>query len=276
LVSQRFLFAVLLIITFLLLAFTYVLPPDPLLKIVLAIFCLFFDLIAFSTKLYMDFFIPFLTMKNKNVVVSEAEAFTMSPSGNAIVVRKGSDLFASAFIKIPAYRSATEMNAEEKIDFSRLFSRALTITKNTVRYGAQLYVINKDAYINNIKDKLDEAEERYQSATMSKDIPKAESERIRGEVTMWHNLFESVNKVRSQALEAFAMVTAQGASEEEASNLALQQADELAAGISAVFGINSTIMEGEELLKFIEPDYMIPLATISEQIRQRSVSEEGV
>jgi hypothetical protein len=35
-------------------------------------------------------------------------------------------------------------------------------------------------------------------------------------------------------------------------------------------------MEGEELLKFIEPDYMIPLATISEQIRQRSVSEEGV
>jgi hypothetical protein len=276
LVSQRFLFAVLLIITFLLLAFTYVLPPDLLLKIVLAIFCLFFDLIAFSTKLYMDFFIPFLTMKNKNVVVSEAEAFTMSPSGNAIVVRKGSDLFASAFIKIPAYRSATEMNAEEKIDFSRLFSRALTITKNTVRYGAQLYVINKDAYINNIKDKLDEAEERYQSATMSKDIPKAESERIRGEVTMWHNLFESVNKMRSQALEAFAMVTAQGASEEEASNLALQQADELAAGISAVFGINSTIMEGEELLKFIEPDYMIPLATISEQIRQRSVSEEGV
>ncbi len=258
-------------VSFVFTALTYVLVSDTVIKIVLALLAIFTDILAFSTKLYMSFFIPFLTMKGRNAIIDDTEPFTLAPSGNAIVVRRGSDIFASAFLKIPTYRSATEMNDEEKIDFSRLFSRALTITKSPVKFGAQLYVINKDAYINNIKDKLNEAEERYQNASVSKTISKADSERIRGEVTMWHNLFDSVNRVRSQALEAFAMITAQGGSEEEAINLALQQADELASGVSSVFGITATTAEGPDLLKFIEPDYMIPTATVSEQMRQRSM-----
>lgn len=272
-ISQRFLFSLLFIASFVFIAFIYVLPAGPEVKFAFAFFALFIDLLAFSTKLYMSFFIPFLKMKKRNIVVSDTEAFTMAPSGNAIVVRKGGDLYASAFVNIPTYRSATEMNAEEKVDFSRLFSRALTLAKVPVKYGAQLYVINKDAYIGNIKDKLNEAEERYQNATVSKTITKAESERIRGEVTMWHNLFDSVNKVQSHALASFAMVTAQGGTEEEAISLALQQADELVAGVSALFGVSAAIAEGEEMLKFVEPDYMIPLATISEQMREKSMSQ---
>ncbi len=135
-------------------------------------------------------------------------------------------------------------------------------------------MINKDAYINNIRNKLNDAEEKYQEAMVRKDIPKTESERIRGEVTMWHNLFDNVSKVKSQALEAYAMTTAMGGNEDEAVNLALQQADELASGISAVFGITATIAEGEEMLKFIEPDYMIPIVTASEQMNVRNASVE--
>ncbi|MDE1854806.1 MAG: hypothetical protein KGH57_00590 [Candidatus Micrarchaeota archaeon] len=272
-VSQRFLFALLIMLSFIFIIMTYVLTVDPIIKLALAAIGLAVDVVAFSTKLYMSFFIPFMQMKGRNAVIDDTEPFTLAPSGNAIVVRKGSDIFASAFIKIPAYRSSTEMNAEEKVDFSRLFSRALTISKVPVKFGAQLYVINKDAYISNIKNKLDEAEGRYQSASVSKDVPKSESERIRGEVTMWHNLFDNVNKVRSQSLDAFAMVTAQGGSEEEATNLAVQQADELASGVSAVFGVTASIIEGEEILKYLEPDYMIPLATVSEQMRESHASE---
>lgn len=272
-VSQKFLLVILILLSFVLIIMAYVLPISTLIKFALVCAGLFVDIIAFSTKLYMSFFIPFLRMKHRNVVIDDAEPFTMAPSGNAIVARRGSDIYASAFIKIPAYRSSSEMNAEEKVDFARLFSRALTVTKIPVRFGAQLYVINKDAYINNIKDKLDEAEGRYQGASTNKDVPKAESERIRGEVTMWHNLFDNVNKVKSHALEAFAMVTAQGGSEEEAINMALQQADELSSGISATYGVTAAIVEGEDVLKYIEPDYMIPVATVSEQMREKSASE---
>jgi hypothetical protein len=254
------------------LAFFYVYTGNPVLSLVLVIFILLFDIIAFSTKYYAKFYVPFFKIKHKTVTMGSDEPFLMAPSGNAIIVRRDKDIYASAFVKIPTYRSATEMEAEEKVDFARLFSRALTISKNPVRFGSQLYVINKDAYLNNIRNKLNYAEEKYQETIVKKDIPKTESERIRGEVTMWHNLYDNVSKVKSQALEAYAMTTALGSNEEEAVNLALQQADEIAAGVSAIFGIAATIAEGEDMLKFIEPDYMIPIATVNEQMgRQGSV-----
>lgn len=271
-VSQKFLFVVLLLISITLLIFTYLISNSPILDSVLAVFVLFFDLLAFTTKFYTPFFVPFLQMKNRTVVLESEEPFVLAPSGNALIIRKEGDVYATAFIRIPTYRSATEMSEEEKIDFSRLFSRALTISRRPVKFGAQLYVINKDAYISHIVSKLNEAEEKYQNMSVTKNVSKEESERVRGEVTMWHNLFDSVNKVKSQALEAFAMTTAFGGNEEEAINLALQQADELAVGISSVFGVTATLIEGEELLKFIEPDYMIPVVTITEQMREQTIS----
>ncbi len=273
--SQRFLFALMLIASCTFLLFIYILPPNPLQKFIFAILCLLFDLIAFSTKLYMDFLVPMLKMRGRTIVVDDEEAFVLAPSGEAITVRKGGDIFASAFVKIPSYRSGTEMTPEEKVEFAKLFGRALTITNRPVRFGAQLYVINKDKYIGNIRDKLNEVEERYQRATMNKDISKGEAERIRGEVTMWHNLLDNVNKVKSHALDAFAMITEQGNTEEEAVTLVTQQANELVAGLSSIFGIAANVVVGEDILRYIEPDYMIPVVTETEQLRGK-IAEEGV
>jgi hypothetical protein len=263
----------LIIISITLVAFCYVTPGAPLISLVLSLFALLFDLLAFSTKFYTSFFMPFLTMKDKSVVLEKEEPFFMASTGNAIVVRRENDIYASVFIKIPTYKSSTEMNADEKTEFARLFSRALTLTKNPVKFSTQLYVINKDSYISNIRNRLNEVEERYQNATVSKDISKEESERIKGEVTMWHNLLDNVSRVRSQSLETYAMTTSQGNNEEEAVNLALQEAGEVVTGISSTFGISASIIEGEEMLKFIEPNYMIPLVTISEQMRERTIVE---
>jgi hypothetical protein len=267
-------FAILITVSIALVLFTLLFSLPDAVKLVMVIAALACDVLAFSTKYYYQFFFPFLHMKDRTVLLNDSEAFTMAPSGNAIVVRNGQDLYASAIVKIPSYRSATEMTPDEKTDFSRSFSRVLSLARNPVKFSAQLYVINKDNYIANIKGKLDEAEERYQSATLNKTISKAESERIRGEVTMWHNLFDSVSKTRSQSLEAYAMITSPGSTEEEAVNLALQQADEIATGISATFGISASIVEGPEILKFLEPDYMIPVVTISEQMREKTVARE--
>ena len=273
--SERLVFALLIMTSMALVLFTLLFTYSTAAKFALVAAALALDVLAFSTKYYFQFFLPFSRMKGRTVLLNGGEAFTMAPSGNAIVVRSGQDTYASAIVKIPSYRSATEMSAEERTDFTQKFSRAMSLARNPVKFAAQLYVIDKDRYIANIKGKLDEAEEKYQGTTVNKSVSKSESERIRGEVTMWHNLFDSVSRTRSQSLEAYAMVTSPGSTEEEAINLALQQADEIATGMSAIFGIRASIAEGAEMLKFLEPDYMIPVVTISEQMREKTVAREA-
>ncbi len=261
--SPRTLFAILIVAALLLVLILYVLPLPGFVKGIMAIISIAIAVLGFTTKYYSYIFIPALKMKNRTIVLNENEVFVMSPAQNSIVVRKGEDVYASAFVRIPVYRSATEMNEQERIEFSKMFGRIVTLSKTPAKFCTQLYVINKDAYIAEIRDKVDSFEEKYQSLTGKE--PPEEAERIKGEVTMWHNLYDNVNKIKSQNLASYAMVTALGGTEEEATTLAVQQADELASGISAILGLTTYIVQGEELLTFIEPDHMIPFNTISEE-----------
>lgn len=271
---QSFVYYILIIISFFLVILAMI-TPGYIIRFVLAIFALLFDVLAFSMRFYSYIFMPMVRMKNRTVVLNSDVPFVMSPSGNAIIVRKGADVYASAFVKIPVYKSATEMNDDEKSDFSKMFSRIVSMNKNITKISSQLYIINKDDYISNIRDKLNEAEDRYQKVLGSKDAKQNATERVKGEVTMWHNLYDSISKSQSRALAAYAMVTAVGGSDEEASNLALQRAEEAAVGIGTAMGINATVATGQEMLVFVEPEYAIPFSTVSEEIRGKA-AEEGL
>jgi hypothetical protein len=240
---------------------------------IIALVVLLFAVLAFATKYYTYLMLPALRMKGRSIVINPDEPFIMAPGGNAIVMREGNFTYASAFIKIPVYRSSTEMSDEEKAAFSRLFGRMLTLTTTPIKISAQLYPVNKDEYINNIKSRLDVAEEQYAKLSVDKSIPKSESERLRGEVTMWRNLYDNISAAQAQTMVVYAMLTARGGSEEEAVNLAYQQADELTAGISSILGVNAYVIKDREILEFIEPNYMIPVETINERIRQRTIKQ---
>ena len=242
-------------------------------KIIFLAVALFIDILAMSTRFYSYLFIPLYKMKNRTIVLSNEEPFYIAPSGNVIITREGSDVYASAFVKIPIYKSATEMNEEEKIDFARLFSRIVSISKTPYKITTQMYLINKDEYIAKIRDKLNEVEQRYQKSMSEKEANPSVVEREKGEVTMWHNLLESIGRIQSHALLNYVTVTATGSTEEEATALATQQADELASGIGATLGITTTMMTGEEILLVTQADYTIPFSTVSEEIRQKTVSE---
>ncbi len=251
---------------------------NPVSNLILAMLALFFVAFGFSSKYYTYLIIPGLSMiknRKKTIVLSNVEPFIFSPSGNAIVVRGEQGVSASAYVNIPVYRSASEMADEEKVELARMFSRILSISKHTVKLSTELYVINKDEHINKIRAKQDEAEERYRKLTETKGAGDKDIDRAKGELTMWRNMLGYVSTARSQALVVYAMVTAVGGNDEEAINLALQRAEELAAGISAVLCITAYVAKGDEVLRFVEPDYMIPFETVSERIRQKSI-EEGI
>lgn len=251
------------------------LPIPGFAKFIILIVGLVLDILAAATRFYSNLFIPFYKMKNGTVVLSEEDPFLLSPSGEAIISRRGESVYATAFLKIPVYRSATEMSAEEKVDFARLFSRIITLSKTPFKLSTQLYTINKDDYIGRISDKLSEVEELYQKDSAGKSAPQATIDRERGQITMWHNLLESISKAQSHALLNYASVTAVGGSEDEAISLASQQADELSAGIGSILGATPTLISGQEILLIVQPEYTIPFSTVSEQIRQKTM-EEGL
>ena len=235
---------------------------------ILLIIGLFLDILAASSKFYAYYYMPFMKRKGRVVTLNSEPAFYVPASGNAIVVREGENVYASAFVKIPIYLSATEMSNEEKLNFAMMFSKLITINSNyPMKLASQLYYINKDEYIGRISAKLNEAEDRYNKLKLDKTSPEKLIARAEGELAMWHNLFEGVNKSSSQNQVAYAMVSAMGNNEEEAIAIAMQRAEEVAAGAGSIFGVSATVAVGEEMLVFVEPEYSIPPATISEMMK---------
>lgn len=241
------------------------------LALVLAVVALVATLVAYATKDYFFLFDSMLHMKNMTAVIDGNDPFYMAPSGDAIVVRRGEEVYATAFVKVPIYSSSTEMADEDRYNFSLLFARMISISKTPMRVSSQLHPINKDDYIARINAKLNESEVRYNTLQGDKTADPKALDRVKGEVTMWRNMLDNVSRSNSQELEVYASITAIGGSEEEAINLVAIKADEIAAGISATLGITATIVTGDEMLVFIEPDYMIPPTTISEVMKYKGM-----
>ncbi len=256
--------------------FVDVLPISPVWKILLLVVGLFFDVLAFSVRFYSYIMLPILRNKKGVVELNLDDPFIFAPSNNAIIIRDADAIFASVYIKIPIYKSATEMLDQEKEAFAKVFGNLVTVSKNPVRFTSQFYIINKDGYVDKIKDKLNESEEKFRSIELNKDAKHEEVDRAKGELTMWHNMYDNIIKTQSYSLVSYVVVTAEGGTNEEAVNLALQYADEAVAGIGAILGVTPNIVSGEEMLLFMEPDYSIPLSTITEQIKQKTLSEGGV
>jgi hypothetical protein len=249
---------------------------NPFVDTVLGLLALFVTLLAFLTKDYMYLMISLVQNRNKRtgnkIVVNSAEAFLLSSSGSSIIRREGDSVYASSFVKVPLYRSATEMTSDEKLEFSKLFGKIFTLSKTPIKLTSQLYVINNDEYIGKLRNMLNQAEDKYRNMQAgNEDRHSAAFERSQGEVSMWRNLLESVSRAHSQSLMLYAMVSSWGGNDEEASNIAYQRAEELAVGISTILGVSASVMTGNELLALIEPEYMIPTETVSERIRQKTI-----
>lgn len=236
----------------------FVPPAYAIIGVVVAAVALLFAVLAFAIKDYSYLIDPLLHMKGRTLVLDSNEPFYMSANGKSIVIRQGSTVYATSFIKIPIYKSSTEMSEEERFNFATVFSRAISISTIPIRISSQLNLVNKYEYLQLITDRLNEVEDRYNSMLNNRDTDKQVVDRVKGEVNMWHNLLDSMTKANSQSQMAFATVSASGGTEDEAVNLVSINAEEISAGLSAALGVQATIAIGEEMLLFVEPDYLIP------------------
>ncbi|EQD59344.1 hypothetical protein B1B_08247, partial [mine drainage metagenome] len=117
--------------------------------------------------------------------------------------------------------------------------------------------------------------ETEEAELMQKNAPDIEMERSKGKLSMWRNILDSVASELSFEQITCAAVTAKGSTEFEAVGIAQQRAREIMAGISTSLGVSPITIVGNEILKFIEPEFQMPYSTMAEQIT-KSVEEQVI
>ena len=276
--SKLFLFISLLGASFVFLAIAIALPGTSALiylaKLVLLLCAVVVDTTAFTSRHYSYLILPLLRQRRRDVVLSNEEPYRLSSSTDSILRQNGDMFTATVYVSIPFYSSSTEMSDAEKVSFTRQVSRLVGISKEPTRYSAGFHIMNNDTYIQQLRDTISNAEGE-ESKLVQASAPPADVERVRGKLSMWRKMLEHVSSATSLELVSFASISAVGGKEFEAATIAQQKARELMAGIGTTLGVSPSIVTGNDLLTFIEPEFLIPYSTVSEQI-SRGIQEQVI
>ncbi len=240
----------------------------PVYKIIFLIIGIFFSCLALSVRGYSYLITPVFRQRKRDIVISNEDAFWISSAGDAILTKDGGEYVSTVFVRIPLYRSGTEMTDEEKLNFSTQLTKLVSASELPVRYTSQIYIMNKDNYINTIRSNASAAQLEESSLT-STGAPESAVHRARGKASMWQTMLDNVRKTTSLEMVTYAMVSARGDQEYEALSTAQQRAREVMSGIAAVFGVQPSVITGQDILKFVEPEYLIPYSTTTEQMAQQ-------
>ena len=235
-------------------------------KFILALVAIFLGLLGFSMRYYSYILIPAIKSRGNKINLYDDPPYVLSPSGNVIFRREGNSVYASAFVKIPLYKSASEMNNDEKLEFAKLFSRLAIISQYPFKIVSQVYLVNTSIHKTTIINNINELEEKIANEKDERVL-----DRLKGALTMWHNLLDGLSKASPRDLVTFVMVSAVGGNEDEASNLAMQRAEEIASGISSLTGVNASVATRDEILLFCEPTAYVPIELITEKLRENVV-----
>ncbi|MGC9132121.1 MAG: hypothetical protein ACP5HJ_00525 [Candidatus Micrarchaeia archaeon] len=199
--------------------------------------------------------IPLLTQKSKRVKTG-AQRYWFSPTGDVLVTKIGNIFYASIFLRIHSYSSYTEKNDEEKVEFVRLWERAISSSEQPIGFSSVIFYLNRESYLSSINERLIRAQRLYEEK--KEKGSQEEIERARGEVAMWRNILEHIKQTPSRAQVTIAVITQKGENEESAIANARSVATNIALNISAILGVEVTQMNQHEIETCIEAEKIMP------------------
>lgn len=241
-------------------------------KFLFLILAVLFDVLAFASRYYTYLLLPLVKQRTRHVVISDQSAYWLATTGECIIRKEAEEFVATAYINIPFYFSSTEMSDEQKQRFTNQISRLVGLSRDPVRFSTELYLMNKDDYIQQLKETINQIETEEANLLESNGSTQ-QIDHVRGKLSMWKKMLENVANGTSFELGSFASVSASGGKEFEAITLVQQKARELMNGIATTLGVPPSLAVGTEILKYVEPEYLIPFSTITEQIT-RNIQEQ--
>lgn len=202
--------------------------------------------------------VPLITQQTKTVVLTDT-GYEIPPSEDVIVKGANGVYYASAFLSIKIFESASERSTEENIAYNEFFERAISNLKYVTKISYLLYVEDVREKRRFIETKRAEAQLRL---SREKEKPEPDVLRIdkyEREVALWEGqLNKLIRGVKPMGVIAFAMTTGVGISKEAAIAAANAQANELKTVLANALNVEVEQLKADDMLKCFEWEKFIP------------------
>jgi hypothetical protein len=220
---------------------------------------------------YGYWILPFLTRRVRVIDVIE-EPYEFSTSQDAVIKKIGSSYYASMFIHVKVYESATEKSEDQKAAFMDLWERAISGLKFVTKFCISSYVKDLTKYRSIIENKKADAQLRLANERGKPEPNETTMGTIEREIFMWENMLSKISTGDNAIMQiTYVMTCGQGPTPEMALAAAKSQANAIKSTISTTLNSEVAVLTGDDLRRCFEWEYMLP-----PQIREELSSQAGV
>ena len=231
---------------------------NPIIALFTGILCLVGSIGTVAIYKFGYLIVPMLTQRGNIVQIMEG-GYEIPPSNDVVLKNVGGVYYASKYLGVRIYESASEKSVEENIVYSEYFERAISSVKYVTKFAIMVYMKDISEHRSRIETKHAEAQLRLARERDKPDPDVLKMDRYEKEVAMWENQINKLTRgIKPMGLISYVMTTAIGVSKEAAMAAAAGQANELKATIANALNVQVELLTGEEMLRCFQWEVMIP------------------
>jgi hypothetical protein len=202
--------------------------------------------------------VPLITERTKIVMMSD-EGYEVPPSQDVIIKNSNGVFYASAFLGLKIFESATEKSTDENIAYSQFFERAISNIKYVTKVAYLLYVEDVGEKRKMIETKRAEAQLRLARERDKSQPDVLKIDKYEREAALYDaQLTRLIKGVKPMAIVAYAQTTAVGVTKDAATAAARSQANELRTVLANALNLEVVNLAGDEMLKCFEWERFYP------------------
>ena len=237
---------------------SFVSGGNPFIAFIAALLCMLGSAGAIIFYKYGYLAVPLLTQKGNVVQIMEG-GWEIPPSNDVVLKNVGGVYYASKYLGVRIYESASEKSVEENMVYSEYFERAISSVKYVTKFAMMIYMKDISEHRSRIETKHAEAQLRLARERDKPDPDVLKMDRYEKEVAMWEAQINKLTRgIKPMGLVSYVMTTAVGVSKEAAMASAAAQANELKATIANALNVQVELLTGDEMLRCFQWEVMIP------------------
>lgn len=231
---------------------------NPIISFIAGVLCLLGSAGAIAFYKYGYLLVPLITQRGNIVQIMEG-GYEIPSSNDVVLKNVGGVYYASKYLGVKVYESASEKSVEENIVYSEYFERAISSVKYVTKFAMMVYMKDISEHRSRIETKHAEAQLRLARERDKPDPDVLKMDRYEKEVAMWENQINKLTRgIKPMGLVSYIMTTAVGVSKEAAMAAASAQANELKATIANALNVQVELLSGDEMLRCFQWEVMIP------------------